>query len=1596
MNEENENINILKNYYRDILLISNNNQDKEKDNIFDELLYKYCIKEKYLNKKGTKILNISDFKSIISIIYYYVQYDDYIFIFLEKNDIFLIKIIINGYIEYNLDKELNNKIISIITKIIPLMIRYEYIYFIYEKLSKIFRLHLSSDNKDDIKNSFLKFSKIFEIWKLIFNYENDYNINYKYFTFCGNNNIIINITKTEKDYISTGININFIQSKFLDINNNINDSFLLKIFDKNNKCFEIKLKDIIFDEGKNISNINNIQFIFNEQNISYIIDKNYASKKDILIEKNILDINNIKIIELLKNFYGKISSIEVINNYKKKLVSFHEIIPDKFGLKININYKREILSNQYIILEESKRPKINEKINIIIENNKKISGKYFPIDEYNINNIKYFGGFEAFIPIFTILKFYIKHIDDKKIILNYIKDILKTIINKVYSNKKNLENLFDIIIPLTSALKIISDELNEDEKNFLFNNNIIYMLYIFVIISPISKTAKEIFKKVVLINENILNLDINYNEFISEKNLLKINSLDWYSFILLFYVEFILLIHNDTDKVPQEILEQFEKIFNKIKTEGLNISDKQKYKIIIYSQFFIGIINNLYPNKFDKFKEINILNNISVFINTASDFIEDLADFCLLMLKVFLELKNLNLIKSTANDSSHGKFIKLFLTLRKVFLTNKKDSDIQKKKKEKIKLKFINVLKNYTENKSFLLKVLEESKDNNIDFISNEEIQINKFINYNQKYRHIMKEQFLFNHFWSNKKLFFNDEKNKKNIGKLKYKYANYYTTNFQRPILSPILDYKTQYPKFSKFILDKSFYLEEETKDNYYFDIESKSFDNMVDKYYKNNLQKIKNNFSENIIIYDVCLIKKTHHIKGKLFVINISKKIKFLYFLSYSKNDMKNIPSCNSVEFNKIKKFNEQNKHLCYGSFFLCPEKDCNIKIKINFDEIRFIIRRIYFYRKTGIEIYTKNKSYYFNFAENPKMDNYSENIGEINCNNFMNMVEITFNNNNYNNNNMLPIVINKDIIGYSNFFTALSKVQKRTNIFKKNNKIQKKSYINKLLKYWIIEGNKYSEVKKQISTFDVLMYINLISNRSFNDLYQYPVFPLLFFYDKNTESETNNINNEKEIININKNSSYNKIQRDLSNFIGFQSITEKTSQRKTEFIKAYLSNLEEVKEGVSDSKEVSYFSTNYSNSVYTCNYLLRIFPYSFIAIELQGNGFDFPNRLFHSIESTLYSISYSLSDLRELIPEFYFLPEMLINLNRINMKKTSDGTLIDNVNLPQDFIFDEKNGKNFGIFKFFEKMRNNLEKDGKGIYSWLKLIFGEKQKYKDNKNKELLFRSEAYLSFDKSYDRTLKQYAKDDIAMNSVDFGLIPLQVLYDEIDTNNKAEENNNINKNVYQILDKKEMEKIIKNDNNKYIIKLNQENIINDNSQDIDNNNNLYHFEDNDNNIIDIKTDILGKIELYLNDKLITEYYEQKDIIKNIHYNKRLNMFITTGLDGFSCLYSFPNKLLNVIKHPNKGYFDYILLGSNPYGFIVAYDKINQEFYSFSLNGFFINKVNINDLIENKNLEEIYIYPYFDYEGGAHKDVLIIREKKNIIIINLPFFDKENK
>ena len=202
-------------------------------------------------------------------------------------------------------------------------------------------------------------------------------------------------------------------------------------------------------------------------------------------------------------------------------------------------------------------------------------------------------------------------------------------------------------------------------------------------------------------------------------------------------------------------------------------------------------------------------------------------------------------------------------------------------KKSKLYLKniYINHLKYYPKNKDYILKIFE--KNEKIEFITDEEIQISQFIDYKRQYRKILKEQFSFNNFWSNKKLFFTENGG---LGKfnLKFKHKNYYTTNFQRPIISPILDYKYQYPSFSKYSIENGFYSIEENEDDYNFNLENKQFDEFLEKTWNINLGIIQSELNKNVTVYDACLIKQSHHIKGKIF-LEKKEKIKYFYFVSY-----------------------------------------------------------------------------------------------------------------------------------------------------------------------------------------------------------------------------------------------------------------------------------------------------------------------------------------------------------------------------------------------------------------------------------------------------------------------------------------------------------------------------------------------------------------------------------------------------------------------------------------------------------------------------------------------------------------------------------------
>ncbi|XP_008470304.2 neurobeachin-like [Diaphorina citri] len=69
----------------------------------------------------------------------------------------------------------------------------------------------------------------------------------------------------------------------------------------------------------------------------------------------------------------------------------------------------------------------------------------------------------------------------------------------------------------------------------------------------------------------------------------------------------------------------------------------------------------------------------------------------------------------------------------------------------------------------------------------------------------------------------------------------------------------------------------------------------------------------------------------------------------------------------------------------------------------------------------------------------------------------------------------------------------------------------------------------------------------------------------------------------------------------------------------------------------------------------------------LALQEGKFDHPNRLFSSISLAWKNCQRDTSDVKELIPELFFLPEMLVNSNGYCLGKTEDNVNINNVELP-----------------------------------------------------------------------------------------------------------------------------------------------------------------------------------------------------------------------------------------------------------------------------------------------------------------------------------------
>ncbi|KAJ6240212.1 beige/beach-related [Anaeramoeba flamelloides] len=267
--------------------------------------------------------------------------------------------------------------------------------------------------------------------------------------------------------------------------------------------------------------------------------------------------------------------------------------------------------------------------------------------------------------------------------------------------------------------------------------------------------------------------------------------------------------------------------------------------------------------------------------------------------------------------------------------------------------------------------------------------------------------------------------------------------------------------------------------------------------------------------------------------------------------------------------------------------------------------------------------------------------------------------------------------------------------------------------------------------ISNFEYLMYINSLAGRTFNDLTQYPVFPwILSDYDsKDLDLSDPNV------------------YRDLSKPMGALG-----NDRAEQFKMRY-----ENWEDPSGQIPAFHYGSHYSSSGIVLYYLLRLEPFTKLFIKFQGGAFDHADRLFQSIAKTYKAASgENMSDVKELIPEFFYMPEFLKNQNKYYFgKKASNREIVDDVELPP--------WANNDPYEFIRINRMALESDyvSEHLHEWIDLIFGYKQRGEEAAKALNVFYYLTYVGA-VNLDKIEDEVEKTSIIAQINNFGQTPIQL------------------------------------------------------------------------------------------------------------------------------------------------------------------------------------------------------------------------------------------
>ncbi|XP_042065984.1 BEACH domain-containing protein C2-like [Salvia splendens] len=264
-------------------------------------------------------------------------------------------------------------------------------------------------------------------------------------------------------------------------------------------------------------------------------------------------------------------------------------------------------------------------------------------------------------------------------------------------------------------------------------------------------------------------------------------------------------------------------------------------------------------------------------------------------------------------------------------------------------------------------------------------------------------------------------------------------------------------------------------------------------------------------------------------------------------------------------------------------------------------------------------------------------------------------------------------------------------------------------------------------EISNFEYLMQLNTLAGRSYNDITQYPVFPWIL-------------------------SDYSSQNLDLSNPSSFRDLSKPIGALNFERLHKFQERYSSFQDPVIPR---FHYGSHYSTAGTVLYYLTRIEPFTTLSIQLQGGKFDHADRMFSDIAATWSGVLEDMSDLKELVPELFYLPEVLTNENSIDFGTTQLGEKLGSVRLPPW-------AENPVDFVHKHRMALESEHVSEHLHEWIDLIFGYKQRGKEATQANNVFfyiTYEGTVDIDKILDPVQQRATQDQIAY----FGQTPSQLL-----------------------------------------------------------------------------------------------------------------------------------------------------------------------------------------------------------------------------------------